>query len=180
MMAYDVVTKEEMRDCPGEWLFADGGVIGVNPSPHGGTWAWVRVKDGEAVCSASGVITPAKTDLPAVSNNISELYALVRGIANLPDGWTGTIVSDSHVTLCRRVPHAKMNGVPDKFALYARAQFNRVLDTCRFVLVDGHPTKVQLAEGIGKRGGHVSKWNQWCDHACTAAGKPAGTLEAVK
>lgn len=35
---HDKVTKEEIRECRGDWIFCDGGMIGRNPSELGGTW----------------------------------------------------------------------------------------------------------------------------------------------
>jgi hypothetical protein len=37
-------------------VYADGGVIGANPSPKGGTWAWCHVNDADhRVKSGSGL-----------------------------------------------------------------------------------------------------------------------------
>src|SRR4051812_25459506 len=103
-----------MRACSGDWLFADGGGLfdGLNVpsrSIYGGGWAWAQVRDGEVVSQGSGVLTPKQIGLESITNNLTELYALVSGMAQLPDEWKGTIVSDSHVTLCRRFPNSKFN-----------------------------------------------------------------------
>jgi hypothetical protein len=43
-------------------LYTDGGVIGANPSPFGGTWAYciVDTADNQRVTCNSGVITPSR------------------------------------------------------------------------------------------------------------------------
>ena len=168
---YSRVTVDELKNAPGDWLFTDGGVIYDNinypsRSLFGGGWAWIRVKDGEIVAQDSGVLTPHLAKLRTITNNMTELYAMIHGLANLPKDWQGTVVSDSQVTLNRRLPGAKMNEVPEKFAAYARRHFARYLRSCRWVLVDGHPNDDQLESGIGKRGGPVSKWNVLCDKEC--------------
>ena len=51
-------------------LYTDGGVIGQNPSPIGGTWAWCMVgADGTRTRHAYGSVTPADLGTPTVSNN---------------------------------------------------------------------------------------------------------------
>ena len=51
-------------------LYTDGGVIGQNPSPIGGTWAWCMVSEGgERTRHAYGYVTPADLGTPTVSNN---------------------------------------------------------------------------------------------------------------
>lgn len=163
-------TPDEMKACAGEWLFTDGGCVGPNPSPIGGTWAWTLVKDGEQIRCGSGVLTAAKVGVP-VSNNVSELYAMLRAIQALPEGWKGHIVSDSFVTICRRFPASKMNGVSEALVPFARTMFRRACDTSRWVLVDGHPTLPEIEAGYGKRGKVVSVWNKWCDKECTRLSK---------
>lgn len=150
-------------------LYADGGVIAVNPSPLGGTWAWCLVDAaGERVQTASGVLTAAENGQP-VTNNVSELYALVAGLEALPARWCGTVYSDSWVSLQRVFLAAPLKGVPH----WLRVRLHIVQRTGRlaklpYVLLDGHPTKAQLAAGVGKRGKPVSEQNVWCDAACTA------------
>lgn len=169
--SYYVPTLTELHDCPGAWLFADGGLCGANGSATAGTWAYVIVQDCQRVESGSGVLTAATIGLPTISNNVTELYALCKGMRALGEGWRGTICSDSHVTLCRRFPTAKMEGVPEPLIRFARCQFSRFVRTCNWVLLDGHPTRAQLAAGVGKRQGPVSQWNVWCDKECTKQAK---------
>ena len=62
-------------------LYTDGGVIGQNPSLIGGTWAWCLVDaSGEMRRHAVGWLTPAELDAEAVTNNHTELLALVLGL----------------------------------------------------------------------------------------------------
>jgi hypothetical protein len=72
-------------------LYADGGVIGANPSTIGGVWAWCQVADGRRGQCASGVITPTGAGLPAITNNLTELYAILEARESLPYAWSGAI-----------------------------------------------------------------------------------------
>lgn len=148
-------------------LFADGGVIGRNPSKHGGTWAWCQVESDTVVrLKASGVVTPAEAWLDTITNNYTELMAAVRGMESLPEGWDGLIHTDSYVTLCRiSLPKAKFNGIPKDFEERTWAARKR-LGKYRVVLLGGHPTKADLLKGIRTDGLPVSRWNVLCDRLC--------------
>lgn len=149
-------------------LYADGGVIGANPSPIGGTWAWCLVDaTGQRVCEYFGTLLTSP-DLPFVTNNVTELVALVNGLEALPHGWSGTVYSDSWVSLQRVFLAARLKNVPQWLVDRLHAlQRSRKLASMSYVLLDGHPTKAQLAAGVGKRGAPVSIHNVWCDEACT-------------
>lgn len=151
-------------------LYADGGLIGAgNPNRLGGTWAYALVDSaGARVRTAAGVLTAQANGQP-VTNNVSELYALVAGLEALPARWCGTVYSDSWVSLQRVFLAAPLKGVPPwlVFRLQALQRAGRVKDVGH-VLLDGHPTQAQLAAGVGKRGKPVSEQNVWCDAACTA------------
>jgi ribonuclease HI len=153
-------------------LYADGGVIGRNPSDAGGTFAWCHVDEADQRIKAmSGVIRPWAS-MPRITNNLTEMVALVLGMEALPAEWDGTVYSDSQITLGRVFRGWKMDGIP--FALQRRAITARQrLGPVDFVLLDGHPTRAQLAAGIGKRGQPVSEHNVWCDHACCEQSKRA-------
>lgn len=159
-----------------EAVFSDGGVIQVNPSPVGGMWAFAHVTDDQVIRSWSGFITPAEICLDAVSNNVTEFYALLRGLEELPPDWTGVVYTDSWVTLCRfKNPRkASMKGIPDLWrqrAVDAVDRFYKELPP-KFVLLGGHPTKAELASGARKKDGlPVSKHNVFCDKLCTQTGK---------
>lgn len=151
-------------------LYTDGGVIGQNPSAIGGTWAWCMVDaQGTLLRHASGWVNPVEMNTEAVTNNHTELMALVLGLEALPETFAGTIYSDSWVSLQRVFLAAKLNNVPQWLIDRLQAiQRSGRLATLRFQLLDGHPTRAQLDAGIGKRGNPVSKWNVWCDEQCSA------------
>lgn len=153
-------------------LYADGGVIGHNPSLIGGTWAWCQVANGQRGLCASGVITPAETGLPMITNNLTELYAILQARESLPYAWSGIIHSDSWVSLQRVFLAAKLNNVPEwLIERLQRMQRDGWFRGCSWQLLDGHPTKAQLAAGVGKRGNPVSEHNVWADAECTRRAK---------
>lgn len=133
-------------------LFPDGGTIGTNPSPHGGTWAWVVVdpyRDIRAACESGVVAQDDFTDRPVyLTNNTAELYAAVLGLRSLPGGWEGAIYSDSQTTI-RRLEKARdglknlMAGCPRDLvdATYAAVKH---VGQFRCVLLAGHPAKADL------------------------------------
>lgn len=149
-------------------LYADGGVINRNPSPVGGTWAFRIISNGEVVCEKSDTITPAQAKMPEITNNFTEMCALIAGLKALPDDWIGTVYSDSQVTLGRVFEGWKWNGIPTWLReMYEEARRRlKNWDRIEHVLLDGHPTKAQLEAGKGKRGHPVSIHNVWADHAC--------------
>jgi len=151
-------------------IYADGGVLRVNPSPIAGTWATCHVDaDDYRIWHASGVILPSEVGGP-VTNNQTEFYALLSGLEALPYGWSGKVCTDSLVTIRRFRDDARLTGIP----LEWRRRMAMVLGRLRaldYVRLDGHPTKAQLQAGVGKRGGPVSKHNVWCDDECGRAGQ---------
>lgn len=154
-------------------LYADGGVIGANPSPIGGTWAWCQVSEaGIRLVASSGVITPAEAGLPAITNNLTELFAILEARESVPYAWTGTIYSDSWVSLQRVFLGARLKNVPPQIVeRLQRLQRDGWFSGCSWQLLDGHPTRAQLAAGQGKRGAPVSIHNVWCDEQCARAGR---------
>jgi ribonuclease HI len=154
-------------------LFADGGVIKKNPSTIGGTWAFRIVLNGVVRCERSGVITPAEAQLPAITNNLTEMIAVVQGLKQLTltPQFCGTVYSDSQITLGRVFEGWKWTGIPT----WLHLQFQRAReglkrwDQIQHVLLAGHPTRAQLEAGIGRHGYPVSEHNVWCDKACTQA-----------
>lgn len=154
-------------------LYCDGGVIERNPSPIGGTWAFRLLQNDEVVREKSGVVLPAQVKMETISNNLTEMAAMLKGLMALPNDWTGTVYSDSQVTLGRVFMGWKWNNIPPVMhGIYQRI-YSRLIhwDQIRYVLLDGHPTKAQLAAGEGKRGHPVSEHNVWCDKACNEAAK---------
>jgi ribonuclease HI len=159
-------------------LYTDGGVIGHNPSEIGGTWAYCFVSaDGQRVRCESGIVTPLDMQLPAITNNLTELLALVNGLEGLPDHWQGTVYSDSWVSLQRVFLAARLNNVPEKLVTQLQTlQRSGKLATMSYVLLDGHPTQAQLAAGKGKRGYPVSIHNVFCDDLCRSLAKEVAQL----
>lgn len=163
-------------------VYADGGVIRVNPSPIAGMWATCHIDAGGArVWSASGLVLaePGDPYLSMVTNNQTELRALLAGLEALPDGWSGRVCTDSEVTIRRFRDDARLAGIPLEWRKRLAYVLGR-LGALTYVLLDGHPTRAQLARqdelgewaaGVGKSGGPVSKWNQWCDQECTRIGR---------
>lgn len=151
-------------------LYADGGVISRNPSAIGGTWAWRQVdKDGQPLAEESGVITPSEAGMSMVTNNLTELLALVNGLESLPAGWSGLICSDSNVSIGRLFRGWALRGVPNWLIVRTSTAMQHVdMPNCTPVLLDGHPSREQLEAGVGKRGNVVSVHNVWCDAACGA------------
>lgn len=149
-------------------LFVDGGVLGRNPSLHGGTYGWVLVNtQGKRVEYDSGVITPESVGKQKVTNNLSELFAALAALeyvlANWP-GYQGCLWTDSIIT-CRRLTNSvRFNGIP-------RAMELRCLKLRRNRLwlpqhLGGHPNKKELALGYDSRGLPVSIHNVFVDKLC--------------
>jgi hypothetical protein len=165
-------------------IYADGGLIGQNEktigSRLGGTWAICAVDvSGERVYTHSGNILPAALGLPGVTNNHSELWALLAAVALAPAGWTGTFCSDSFNALGRVFLMDRLSNVPEFMVERLRTHQARLGIKCRgnkrdmepttfrYQLLQGHPTKEDLANGVGKkRGLPVSSHNVWCDEEC--------------
>lgn len=159
--------KQTLTDNGGQ-IFCDGGVIGANPSPAGGTWAWVLVCGGHVVRHCSGIVTPTAADLPTISNNLTELLAAVEALENIRShdrNWAGTIYTDSKVTLLRLTQtfSQAFAGIPRELRDRARAVATG--KRWKAKLVKGHPTAKHLKAGHWD-GVMVSKWNCWCDKEC--------------
>ena len=160
-------------------VFADGGIIDRNPSAVGGTWAF-RLVDfgGRPAYEASGHVAAAEvTPLGPewVSNNFTEVLALLLAFEQLPDGWTGSAYSDSKNAISAHSraawnPPVKPDYLPD--AIWGRMVAARErLGPVKFTLLGGHPTEAELAAGCRRDGKPVSEHNVFCDKAATAAGR---------
>ena len=158
-------------------LFCDGGVIGKNPSTEGGTWAWCIVDEQDALLySSNGTISPAEMGTARVTNNQTELLAMVRGLQVLRSDEPVWILSDSSVTLGRMFHDFQWKNIPAWLKHEAAQEINNrgglvamARRGYKYTLLDGHPTRAELALGTGRRGHPVSPWNVWCDHACHRA-----------
>jgi ribonuclease HI len=156
---------EEQQHGPPVAVYADGGVIESNPSTFGGTWAFCQVDaSGQRILERSGVIPFASVGWP-ITNNFSELTALIEALESLPDGWSGLVHSDSQVSLGRLFKGWALRGIPVELFQRATNAIAR-LGSLQPVRLDGHPTVEQLRAGVGKRGGPVSIHQVWCDTAC--------------
>ena len=152
-------------------MYADGGVIGKNPSEVGGTFAFCYVtENGGRLTGIGGHVTPDEIGLPRVTNNVTEFLALLLALEQLPDGWAGPVYTDSEITSCRfsKGRRSKFNGVPDAL----RDRLFAVMDRLgQYVvgLLAGHPNKRELAAGRRADGMPVSLFNVWCDKRCAVA-----------
>lgn len=155
-------------------IYADGGVIGKNPSALGGVWAWCHVVGGEKVRQDSGLVRPEMFQAVTVTNNLTEFLSLLYAVESLEDDWNELqICSDSSLTLSRfQDPwHAGMAGIPQdlqrRACLWKGSTMVRELSArIGYTLLKGHPTKAELACGTAKDGRPVSHWNMWCDAEC--------------
>lgn len=157
-------------------LYVDGGVITRNPSPFGGTWAFIIMDHiGKVYQAGAGAFRPAHFELDVVTNNQTEMYAMLCGLQAVPSNCDKlAICSDSMVTIGRVSLGWKWTNIPIDF----RVQYQAIIQSLpmwrkdfKFTLLDGHPTTQQLLTGLGKRGNPVSKYNVWCDRKCREAGE---------
>lgn len=157
----------EMEICRAVEIFADGGLISSNPSREGGTWAWCWVDAyGQKINEGSGLLLPHE-GMELITNNNTEVYALTKALESLPDGWSGKVLSDSQCALGWLFLGWKVDNIPMPIRIPFLAQRQRHdLSLMTGILLDGHPSKKQLAEGIGKRGNKCSKFNVWADKKC--------------
>jgi ribonuclease HI len=148
-------------------LYADGGVV----RGKGGTWAFCGVNAaGVRILERSGVCRPWP-DVGDVTNNHTEQFAIVSALAAVPPGWSGTLYSDSKIAIGRVFWNWRTENLPDRIAkmtAFVKGRIGRV----KPMLLQGHPTKIDLEKGYGKkRGLPVSIHNVWCDEACNEAKK---------
>ncbi len=153
-------------------LFVDGGLIwdgSPGGSTIGGTWAWVAIDEqDELVSFDSGFISMPDRE---TTNNHTEFFATIKAMEAMDAGWSGTLSSDSKITLGRLFKGHNTKNLPNEWVVSARRALNRLgVVTPRHL--DGHPTKDHLKAGIGKRGNPVSKWNVKCDLLCAEAKEP--------
>jgi ribonuclease HI len=146
-------------------LYCDGGMIGRNPSQIGGTWAWCAInQNGERIIERGGIVPAPQGQL--ITNNHMEQIAITLALEAMPDGWSGTVYSDSMVALGRMFKGWKQKNLPANIAKRSSEAVAR-LGAIETVLLQGHPTKADLELGIGaKRNLPVSIHNMWCDKQC--------------
>ena len=178
-------------------LYADGGLLSPNPSTIGGTMAFALTDLDDDLLAASfdccitrteemrwrqstrnplGTIQvkdyqkcPALWPNDRITPDITETWAIVRGLTFLPRDWSGTVYSDNECALQRLFGTYSWNGVPDRFK---RMCLDRVatLGSITTLLLNGHPSKKELAQGwkfnSAKIKRPVSEWNKLCDTGC--------------
>lgn len=158
-----------MAESPVAALYADGSTAGANPSRVGGTWCWCWVDErGRRLRTESGAVRPRDIGLEKVTNNFTELLAVVRGLESLPDSWCGVVYTDSSVTAGRVKPQRKtpsLNGIPEDLRDRLRAVKAR-MGRYKVVLLAGHPTAGELRLGRNRKGVPVSEHNVHCDDVC--------------
>lgn len=134
-------------------------------------WAWCHVDAGGwRVREESGVLTPDDVERAAVTNHHTETYALLLALEALPDDWSGRACSDSKNALRVFFGEGSLRKLPAAWRPRIGAVLKR-LDRIEAIRLDGHPTRAQLAAGIGKRGGPVSHHNVRVDALCTQVGE---------
>lgn len=151
-------------------LYADGGIIGRNPSISGGTWAFCAVNEkGGVIAGDSGYLTPDEIGLPLVTNNLTECLAVLVALENMPEKWRGTLYSDSRNALVALACDGRRDYLPqaiqdrftaalDRLGIRGRDQSTKLLK--------GHPTKADIYRGKTISGRPVSAHNVWCDRRC--------------
>lgn len=159
-------------------LYTDGGVVGANPSPFGGTYAFVGVDSDDCkVFEGYGFIRPDDLRLPSevddgideVTNNVTEILAIyyaLHYVRHLPHTTTFTVWTDSQIAerwwTCK---HPELSPYPQ--AIHnLRYSVPGTLARTTFRLLAGHPSKSHLQRGI-KNGLPVSPWNMLADKLCT-------------
>lgn len=142
-------------------IYTDGGLIGPNPSPVGGTWAWVALDvAGDRLAMSSGVYRGHAT------NNMMEFWAALQALEAVPVGWSGTLYSDSEVMRGWLMRGWTLGSLPQSWAQRREWALGRAGEF-RVVLVQGHPTREELHKGVGARNGRpVSRWNVLVDGEC--------------
>ena len=150
-------------------LYTDGGVCydgNHGGSRIGGTWAYCAVDiNDELVISDKGFI---KLEDRLTTNNHTEFLAAIMALEAMDAGWSGTLASDSKITLGRLFEGHNTKNLPEEWIERAEKALER-LGVVTPQHLDGHPTKEHLRTGKGKRGNPVSKWNKVCDDLCNEA-----------
>jgi hypothetical protein len=104
----------------------------------------------------------------ARSRGLGDVYKR-QALEAMPEGWSGTVHSDSQIALGRVFKGWRENNLPKNISDRSRAALKR-MGKIETVLLQGHPTKADLACGIGKkRNLPVSIHNVKCDELCRKA-----------
>jgi hypothetical protein len=156
-------------------VIADGGVVLKNPSSIGGMWAFrIRADDGSIWSEGDGIVLKSGyPHLPYISNNFTEVMAILMAMEGLPFGWKGEIRSDSRVALATCLHGKAKTWLPGRLNDLLRENRKRfVLRDIVWTLLAGHPTKAEQKRMIAgeivksKRGYPFDLDNVWCDEQC--------------
>lgn len=150
---------------PVKRLYTDGGTIGKNPSKTGGTWAWCATDEAdEFIYGESGYfLAPEGKE---ITNHQAEFAAMTRALEAMPNGWDGTICSDSELTVNRFSKGYSCFNIPPNMLSRGKDVIER-LGEMSFIILQNKPTRKDIDAGFGKKTGlPVSKWNVWCDQKC--------------
>jgi ribonuclease HI len=161
-------------------LYSDGGVVQRNPSSLGGTWAWCATdQTGWRIIEQGGYLL-AETG-QVISNNQMEWCAAMHALEAMPDGWAGTLVTDSQNVIDRLRYARKRLREPAGQVLVPRnlpwPWYQRMvvalerLGDLELRHVKGHPSAADLKRGYtvddrGARKYAVSDQQVWCDMRC--------------
>jgi ribonuclease HI len=153
-------------------LYADGGVYRPRRC-EAGSWAWVAADwRGRRVAYQRGWMGAQGVLRDGVTNNQAEFAAMLRAlesVAEVVPGWSGFMCSDSEVTRGRFRDGWRLAGIPNSWVRRMHAVRDRLGDI-EFLLLKGHPTQAELAEGKVAKGGRellVSEHQVFCDALCT-------------
>lgn len=150
-------------------LFTDGGVIGSNPSAIGGTVAFCMQFSGAGQLKYARAFSAKQLKVDEVTNNQTELYAVILGLGYLFEEEIACIYSDSEITLGRLFKGYAMKNIPEFMVNKLSKERKRLINWHRFqsILLKGHPTWMELNNGISKTGRPVHSLNKWCDEQCS-------------
>jgi ribonuclease HI len=160
-------------------IYTDGGLMFSNPSDKGGAWAWVGVDEERRIMIAKCDIVLVNGG--QITNNTTETMAIVKALEAMPNGWSGTIISDSEVALTRLFGTPRFHGCPPNVRDRLHKAVNR-LGKLEKIHVSGHPSIRDLngENGYCPKSGlplgrkrdkdgnllPVSKWNKYADELC--------------
>lgn len=150
-------------------------------SPVGATWAFCHVSEAdELIGMECGYIMAHALGVDAISSPLAELYAGIRGLWPLPEGWDGTYYCDNESAIGRIFWNWACNGVPE-FMIQQTRVLRARLPVKPPVLLGGHPSRADLERGTrAKDGKPVSKWNVLCDKKCRQLSEQYESLKTGK
>lgn len=138
-------------------VVCDGGLVAMNK--YGGTWAWTGVNDlNRRIIGESGFVEgppskqPDKSFTRHVTNNHSEQIAIVKALESMPDGWEGTVISDSRIALGRVFNRHtwSMKNLPPNILERTHAAMTRMGPGIKSLNIQGHPTEDDIRKGWGR------------------------------